>query len=135
LRICLLQLHARGLWPCPPHCGGYDGRIGHRAQSCVRQIGHAQRNSNSPQTNRSTFSNQTLKFLFYQWTLDQEVVYTEPVCGSKWGKVGALFPTWDKNKPKVGDVERMFLGEYAHTIDDKGRLTLPTSIAQIWLQG
>lgn len=27
--------------------------------------------------------------------------------------------------PKVGEIERVFLGTFQHTVDDKGRLTLP----------
>jgi MraZ protein len=39
--------------------------------------------------------------------------------------VGDRCPIFDQNGLKVGDLELMFLGEYTHALDDKGRLTLP----------
>lgn len=43
-------------------------------------------------------------------------------CGEKWGSNRQSDP---KTSSKWGVVEQMFLGEYVHNIDSKGRLTLP----------
>ncbi len=48
--------------------------------------------------------------------------YNEVVCGGLWGKVARSGP---KIEARWGALEQMFLGEFVHTIDRKGRLTLP----------
>ena len=59
-------------------------------------------------------------------------VYTVFTCGLKWIKVerrasGVLALT-----PKV---EQMFLGQYHHNLDDKGRLTIPAKFRDALAEG
>ncbi len=54
------------------------------------------------------------------------MVYNYEASGEKWGKVGENIIRQPQFPCKMGSVEHVFLGEFTHTIDDKGRLTLPS---------
>jgi MraZ protein len=55
------------------------------------------------------------------------MVYNVVESGVKWGKVGRKAPLLAQNESQVGRViEQMFLGEFSNTIDNKGRLTIPS---------
>ncbi len=56
-------------------------------------------------------------------------------CGRKWGAVGDSARKMAPNGALVGDVEQMFLGRFEHTIDDKGRLTIPSRYRTILSAG
>lgn len=51
-------------------------------------------------------------------------VYTVCTCGLKWDEVVELAPG-DRRLVVNGKIEQMFLGQYRHAIDNKGRLTIP----------
>ncbi len=51
-------------------------------------------------------------------------VYTVFTCGLKWDEVVEHAPG-DRRLVVNGYIEQMFLGQYRHTIDSKGRLTIP----------
>jgi len=59
-------------------------------------------------------------------------VYTVSTCGSKWQKVERRFSGVPAINPQV---ELMFLGEYRHSMDDKGRLTVPARYRQLLEDG
>jgi len=46
-------------------------------------------------------------------------------CGEKWGAVGQPLCPLLPLSAHVGDYSGMFLGEFVHTLDSKGRLTIP----------
>lgn len=52
-----------------------------------------------------------------------KLVYTVSNCGRKWIKVERRYIRRSYIK---GKLEQMFLGRYYHTVDDKGRLTVPS---------
>ena len=54
--------------------------------------------------------------------INTKLVYTVSNCGRKWIKVERRYIRRSYIK---GILEQMFLGRYHHTVDDKGRLTVP----------
>ena len=42
---------------------------------------------------------------------------------------------WTQNEGQVGDIEQMFFGRFEHTLDDKGRLTIPAKYRNILATG
>ena len=59
-------------------------------------------------------------------------VYTVSTCGFKWQKVERRKTGVPAINPQV---ELMFLGEYRHSMDDKGRLTVPARYRQLLEDG
>ena len=65
----------------------------------------------------------------YQWEIWRKIlaiiiklVYTVSNCGRKWIKVERRV---NRRSNIKGILEQMFLGRYQHTVDEKGRLTIP----------
>ena len=53
-----------------------------------------------------------------------------------WDKVGQCgAPDLRRRSAFMGDLEQMFLGHYDHTIDDKGRLTVPARFRDLLADG
>lgn len=46
--------------------------------------------------------------------------------GERWGKVGDLVPPWALVPTSGGSVTFMFLGQFTYTLDDKGRVIIPS---------
>lgn len=53
-----------------------------------------------------------------------KILYAVSDCGTEWGKVGRRAAGVS---PYRSQLERMFLGQFAHAIDSKGRITVPVS--------
>jgi len=64
-----------------------------------------------------------------------KVVYNVAASGGKWVKVGEVRLISLLGTLRVGKLELMFLGEFSHTIDDKGRLTLPSKFRALLAGG
>ena len=57
-------------------------------------------------------------------------------CGSLWGIVGASGTPVRAGVPSLKNgLEHMFLGQFTHTIDDKGRLTIPVRFREALSSG
>jgi MraZ protein len=59
---------------------------------------------------------------------NQVFIYTVYVCGRKWEEVERRYIRRSTFK---GRVEHMFLGQYQHNIDSKGRLTIPARFREL----
>jgi len=51
--------------------------------------------------------------------------------GVKWGEVGRCARTMLLRLAQVGDLRGMFLGQFVHTLDSKGRLTIPAKFRAV----
>lgn len=105
----------------------------------------------SPQKHPKSPHTSYLKSLILRFHKRMALVYTIATCGGKWGEMGQIGSKTQEKPPQGGAfrtvvlystssnglltllcrllvpaaIPTMFLGEFTHTIDDKGRLTIP----------
>ena len=64
--------------------------------------------------------------------IHSKIVYTLGGCGIKWDKVERR---WSGVSTLKAEVEHMFLGQFYHNLDDKGRLTVPSRFREMLASG